>query len=81
MNLNYKISAMDAFKNLMFTGDEKGNVFRYEITPDAISIVLDSSMMRKQIAKGRIDQIKCLPFAGGNFLVLADSNLYYVDAT
>lgn len=36
-------------------------------------------MTSKQIAKGRIDQIKSLPYAGGNLLVLSDPNLYLVD--
>ena len=28
LDLNYKISAIDAFDNVMFTGDEKGNIYR-----------------------------------------------------
>jgi hypothetical protein len=29
LNLQYKISAMDAYDDKMFTGDEKGFVYRY----------------------------------------------------
>lgn len=29
LDLNYKITAMDAYQGLMYTGDEKGNLYRY----------------------------------------------------
>lgn len=28
LDLTYKISAMDAYDNMMFTGDEKGNIYK-----------------------------------------------------
>jgi hypothetical protein len=29
LEFNYKITTMDSFENIILTGDEKGNVYRY----------------------------------------------------
>lgn len=64
LNLTYKPTAMDAFKDKLFTGDEKGNIYRsfisviwrYQISPEDINIFSESQMMTKNLGtKSKIE--------------------------
>jgi len=50
------MSAMDAVENYIITGDEKGNLYTYEINENSLFSLSHSI----NIAKGKIEQIKCL---------------------
>ena len=36
LDIDYPLTAIDAYQNLLFTGDEKGYIYRYNISPDDI---------------------------------------------
>ncbi|CAD8051809.1 unnamed protein product [Paramecium primaurelia] len=80
LDLTYKITAMDAFQNFLFTGDEKGNIYRYNLTPEQVNILAPNTIQQQQFTKVKIDQIKIFPHANANLLVLSDQTLYFIEA-
>jgi len=55
---DYVMTAMDAIENYIITGDEKGNLYTYEINDKEVGqFALSNSI---NVVKGKIDQIKCL---------------------
>ncbi|CAD8065668.1 unnamed protein product [Paramecium sonneborni] len=79
LEINYKISSIDANQNVLYTGDEKGILYRYQLQPDQAMIIQASQPLSKQLTKSRIDQIKVFPQANANLLVLSDQTLFFVE--
>ncbi|CAD8157651.1 unnamed protein product [Paramecium pentaurelia] len=79
LEINYKISSMDAYQNVLYTGDEKGTLYRYQLQPDQAMIIQANQAQSKSLTKSRIDQIKVFPQANSNLLVLSDQTLFFVE--
>jgi hypothetical protein len=63
---DYKLCAIDSLDNFIVIGDEKGNILSYQINQNGI-LALDYEQF---VAKGKIDQIKCLPNLNLVYVVL-----------
>jgi hypothetical protein len=55
-NNEYKLSSIDCIDNYIITGDEKGNIYSYDINQSGMA-TLDHTQF---VQKGKIEQIKCL---------------------
>ena len=69
---DYKISAFDNIDNYLIVGDEKGNLYTYEINESGIAILNHTKLI-----KYKIDQIKCLNLSNPRIGLVLSNNILY----
>ncbi|KRW98817.1 WD40-repeat-containing domain [Pseudocohnilembus persalinus] len=73
--LGNKPTSIDYYKQILYLGDDKGNVHRYEIDLETRQVKGQSNTL--SFGKGKVELIKIIPYSK-HLLVIHEGALYYI---